>query len=421
MRLFMAIVMATGSAGGAVAAGPERLTVAEWREDLRVLAETVRTEHAEPFHTISEETFAAQVAKLDERIPELTDSQIVLEMMRLVAAIADGHSFLVPYGTFYLSAYPFYGYRFEEGRYVLHARAPDEDLRGAELVRVGDTPAEEVYEAVEPYLHGDNAQTRLEHGGLGLVIGELLHFLGFAASPDETAFTFRRQDGSEETITMKAVAFPMHNMWRSQWPADADPPLYRRDAELPYWLEYLPEANTVFVKFNSVKNAEDRHLAAFSKEVIAAIDENGANHLIVDVRHNGGGNGMLLEPLIGRIEQHPRINQDGHLYVITDRETFSAAMMFVTRMERRTNARYAGEAPGGKPNHYGDNEEFVLPNSKILVRLSSLYHEESDPDDTRMEHAVDLPVPMTAAAYFTGEDPVLDAVLAEIVARAARP
>ena len=379
-----------------------------------MLAETVRAEHVEPFHTISEGAFAAEVAALDERIPDLSDAQIVLEMMRLVASLGDGHSFLVPYGTFYLNAYPFFAYRFADGWFVLHARAPHEDLRGAKLVRIGDTPPDQVYEDVTPYLHGDNAQSRLEHGSLGIVMADLLHFLKITESSDEAAFTFRRQDDSEETITMKAVAFPMYNLWRQQWPADTDPPRYRRDAHLPYWLEYLSETNTVYIKFNAVRNAEDRHFMAFSKEVMAALDENDANSLVIDVRRNGGGNGMLLESLIRRIAQHPRINKDGHLYIITDRETFSAAMMFVTRMDRRTHARYAGEAPGGKPNHYGDNEEFILPNSKIPVRLSSLYHEESDPDDTRMEHPMDLPVAMTGAAYFANEDPVLDAVLAEI-------
>jgi hypothetical protein len=45
-----------------------------------------------PFALISEEDFDREVARLDGEIPDLTDTQIIVAMMRLTAHMDDGHA-----------------------------------------------------------------------------------------------------------------------------------------------------------------------------------------------------------------------------------------------------------------------------------------------------------------------------------------
>ena len=77
-----------------------------------------------------------------------------------------------------------------------------------------------------------------------------------------------------------------------------------------------------------------------------------------------------------------------------------------------TNALFAGEPGGGKPNSYSERTDFTLPNTKMSGSISSRYHEEGGPGDNREYVPVDIPAAMTAADYFGNRDPVLEAVLA---------
>ncbi|HSG98480.1 MAG TPA: hypothetical protein VLB27_00425, partial [candidate division Zixibacteria bacterium] len=97
-------------------------------------------------------------------------------------------------------------------------------------------------------------------------------------------------------------------------------------------------------------------------------------------------------------------------FVITGRNTFSAASHLVTYLETFTNALFVGEPMGGSPNHYGDAPEVTLPNSGILARFSSLYWQNSTPFDSRRVHGPDLYAPMTSQDYFNNSDPALTVI-----------
>ena len=63
-----------------------------WRTDLRLLARELKRRAYAPFALISEEDFDAEVARLDGEIPGLSDTQIIVAMMRLTAHMDDGHA-----------------------------------------------------------------------------------------------------------------------------------------------------------------------------------------------------------------------------------------------------------------------------------------------------------------------------------------
>jgi hypothetical protein len=57
-------------------------------------------------------------------------------------------------------------------------------------------------------------------------------------------------------------------------------------------------------------------------------------------------------------------------------------MNCVNRMKLNTDTLFVGEPTASSPNHYGDNAPVVLPNSKLTVRLSTLWWQDIDPRDT---------------------------------------
>jgi broad specificity phosphatase PhoE len=68
----------------------------KWRADLRFMAEEMPRTHKNLFHTITREQFDAAVKQLHERIPQLARHQIIVELMRIVAMVGDGHTNIAP-------------------------------------------------------------------------------------------------------------------------------------------------------------------------------------------------------------------------------------------------------------------------------------------------------------------------------------
>lgn len=149
---------------------------------------------------------------------------------------------------------------------------------------------------------------------------------------------------------------------------------------------------------------------------------------VLDLRNNdGGNNGLNRQVVIGIVKS--RIDERGKLFVITGRRTFSAAQNLVNELEKYTNAIFVGEPTAGHPNHYGDATPITLPNSKLNVRVSTLYWQDLDPRDNRQWTAPELAAELTSQDYRAGRDPALQAVLeykpgssfAEMISAASTP
>jgi len=144
---------------------------------------------------------------------------------------------------------------------------------------------------------------------------------------------------------------------------------------------------------------------------MAFADAHPVDRFVLDERLNGGGNNYLLRPIIHAFIRSDTVNQPGTLFTIVGRQTFSAAMNCVNRMKLNTNTLFVGEPTASSPNFYGDTAEMVLPHSKLIVRLSTLWWQDMDPRDQRVWQPPDLSTELTFADYRTGADPAMDAIL----------
>jgi hypothetical protein len=99
------------------------------------------------------------------------------------------------------------------------------------------------------------------------------------------------------------------------------------------------------------------------------------------------------------------------LVLLIGRQTFSAAMNFSTEVDLGTDAVFVGEPTGGRPNLYGDVRPVELPNSHILVQVSSIYWDFGGAADVRDWIAPDVPVSLGVSDLLAGRDPVLQAAI----------
>jgi len=290
-----------------------------------------------------------------------------------------------------------------------------ENLVGQQVMKIGDIPAQDLLKYGEAFASRDNEWSLRDERIRPFTDTAFLERVQAVSHDASPIVTLRAADGATSELELASVPFKEYKSWLEDEAQRVNPdaPLYRQHPDKTYWLEPLDGGKTLYMRFSSVQN--DPHgpfLAKFSQDLIDRIEKTKPDKLIIDARHNGGGNGALLKPLIRRIAESKQINRRGHLFVLTDRVTFSAALMLTVRMEKETNALFAGEPGGGKPNSYSEFTAFTLPNSKMTGSISSLYHEEGGPGDTRDFVPMDIPVALTSADYSANRDPVLDAVLA---------
>jgi hypothetical protein len=389
-------------------------SLSEAQADLDMLVEQLESIHPEPWHGVPRETFVAAVADIQERMADLTDDQLLVEVMRLVAMISengrDGHMFAMPSDQAAGTALPIRVYEFPDGVFVTDAREPHESLIGQEITAVGDHSIDEVLDALEPLVPRDGPATVPGFRPLFFLRVEVLRGLGLVGDgPVELTVS----DGTtEETVPVDPIPMAEHQAWAGPGGMVALPvrdiQWLSRPTEVLY-LEYLADSRTLYVRYRQVQALP----SGVVRELQARADDPDVDRVVLDLRANGGGNNQTYGFLLDAV-QSDAIDREGRLFLLTDRLTFSAAANFSTEVEQTTSAIFAGEPPGGGLNFWNDVTPVHLSELPVPmdVGISVRYWQKSTPDDPRLSIEPDIPVPYLSTDYFADRDPVLDAVIA---------
>ncbi len=399
----------------------DKLTPQQWREDLKVMAETMPVRHRNLYHTMSRAQFQTAVAALDAKLDSLPRHQVIVEMARIVGMVEDGHTNIAPTRDPKIGfrAFPIGLYFFDDGLYVRAAHEAHRDLVGAKVIGFGDRTVAQAYAAVRQIVGRDNEQNALFFAPHLLAMPEVLHAFGLSDSPDRARLVIER-DGKRSTVELSdpqpATMMPPDTdtsfMPRPGWvDARATTPLWLKDADSKFRMEYLGAYKLLYVQFNQVGNEKEESLAQFAARIGQAAASQPVEKIVLDLRLNRGGNGMLVPPLIAALLRATPPEAKRQLFAITGRSTFSAAQFLVNDLEKYTEAVLVGEPTGGKANSHGDSRRITLPNSGITVRVSTIWWQE-DERDRRPWSAPAVAAPLTFDAYRRGEDPALAAILA---------
>jgi C-terminal processing protease CtpA/Prc len=135
---------------------------------------------------------------------------------------------------------------------------------------------------------------------------------------------------------------------------------------------------------------------------------------VIDLRRCLGGDGTLNAGLLAAVTSATELNQPGRIAVLTSRQTHSAAVMLVSDLEQQTTARFYGQPTADRPNHHGETNVFVTPNSQLPIIHASEYYQTSTPDDDRRNRTPDVAIPYRFSDYIAGRDPVLATALTDM-------
>lgn len=403
----------------------------KWIADIDYYAAQLPRLHINAFHSLSAEQFAQEIESLKASVPQLSDNQIGLELVRLTAAIGDAHTRAVPAQWRQASVLPLRLYWFDDGMVVTGVMPQSQEALGARLVSVEDTPLDEVVERLEPYISSENEMSLRSNIANLLLTADVLEALGLAGSAQQVRLGFERADGTPFELSLAAVSAEEYRQGIDNGMSGQEKPLYLSKTDQVYWFEFLPDTGTLFFQYNSCVDSPERPMQTFADELFAALDANPVERLVIDLRFNGGGNSAVLDPLIERLSQHP-ISQEGRVFVLISRNTFSSAILNALDLQSMAGATLVGEPTADRPDHFGEVRSFTLPNSGLLVTYSTKFFSiargeandqgdnmarmgiwlaDNPPDDSGIRSLQpDVAVPFTSQDYFGLRDPLLEAV-----------
>jgi hypothetical protein len=242
-----------------------------------------------------------------------------------------------------------------------------------------------------------------------MLVAEVLHGLGVTASPGPAEFALVGRDGRRESLTLEPVpasayraAFPdlFHPLVPPGLPPRPEPPYLARRLE-DRWLTTLAGGSVVYVAYNVTLGTT----SDLAEQLRRLARRPGVERIVVDLRHNPGGNNTTYAPLL---EELVAVDD---LVVLIGRTTFSAAANLIAELEQRADPTLVGEPSGGSPNLYGDTIAVALPEAGLSAQIAAVYWELADPGDPRVAFEPDVPVELTSADFLAGRDPVLSAAL----------
>jgi hypothetical protein len=392
-----------------------QLTRAQWQQDLGALDTVIRQHHINPFWFKSEAGYRRLYKDAHDYIAgarTIDSNRVNGYFEKLVAYLSDGHSYVVnKTARFGLFAYGVEW--FGDDLHITSVEPGDESLLGAKVLALDGLSISAANRRIAPYIPVVNSSGFKFHSKDAYRFAGLLKEAGVSKTAHAIELMLELPSGQK----LKHV-FGLHKSNLEfidlREPPEVAVPLYRQQPDNFQWLYLMEKERTVYLRYALVKEKNAGDIKRITENLVHMIDDHDVQKLIIDVRDNGGGDSFFNAPLINAISKNTRINQRSKLFVITNHNTFSAAINFTGNMEIKTQAIFVGEKVADRATFVGEvgpQAMHVLPNSGIAVSLSFSEWNTTYDNDQRDAVALDIPVNLSMRDFLAGRDPVVQACL----------
>jgi hypothetical protein len=383
-----------------------------WRYDIAFWLEQVRKQHYVYKSKPLPSSLTKAAADLSRNVPRFSDERMLFEMQRLAAHVGDGHTYVLPLAAERVpgSVIPLRFYLFSDGLFVIDAHAGQEQWIGSKLISIGNTSAATILERMKPAISADNRFGYRWIGPPFLNLRGAIESLVDGVTSDSIPVTLRDRTGRVHKLKFTSGPPPrmqgVPKLISSKLPGAPAAPIWLGQVQKNFWMSPLSDG-ALYVQFNQVANAEGQPLSYSGAVLKKQLMTTRPGRVILDVRHNNGGNSYLYPPIIDALTSWEGAVPTGKLYVLTGRNTFSAAQNFIAQLDKRTRAVFVGEPSSSKPNFVGEENNLTLPWSGAIVSISNRYH-ENIPGDMREWIVPDMKIELSSSDYFANRDPVLE-------------
>ena len=386
---------------------------AAWRADLDYFARELARAHVDFEKLYPRERFERDLTAITSAVPTSDDPDVVLALMRLVAAAGVGHTYVrfpSPPSPIAFHRLPLAFNWFADGLAVTGTSDAYRAAAGLRVESIGRMTPEQLQNAIAPYVAYETSGWLRQQSRSFMIIEEVLRAVG-AVDGGAVPVSLARADGTTFTLNVEPRPWQDRQIVAATSSLGIPPLLAEKEPARYYRYEFLPHAKAAYIRYSRCQDDPQQTFSAFTKELFAKVDADrrSVDRVIVDLRTNGGGDSRTIEPLLDALRRRKLTGRD-RLVVLTGPATFSSALMAAMTLRDDLNARLVGEAPGERPNSYGEVRQLTLPHSQLVIQYSTKFF--------RMDRKGDPPVlephvtvQRSLADFLAGRDPALEAAL----------
>ncbi len=395
----------------------ERIT--KWHDDIQYLKTELPKRHFNLFFKLSKEEFENELDYITMQIEQLDDFEIALKIQQLITKLGDSHT-NVGYGNFIdkNKILPFRLLWFNDGIFFFRVNEGNNILIGKKINKINGFGINQIIDSLSTLITVDN-QAIIKKNIVNMLTSiQLLEFFEFVSgnimqleieSSDGEIFKheiYIDSLGKKRPVSLQTDTIPFTLL---------NPRMFFRDI-------YFKNEGVYYLQYNKCWSKELEELYGkkdkayympsfkeFEQNVFNTIETKPVDKLIIDLRHNSGGNSLQGTEFITKLSKYKIINQKGKLFVIVGRRTFSSAILNVMDFKRLTHAILVGEETSGKPNHFGEVKSFRLPSSGLIVEYSTKYFKRTDKEINSI--IPDYVIEMNYTDFIKGIDPVYDWII----------
>lgn len=242
---------------------------------------------------------------------------------------------------------------------------------------------------------------------------QLLEYFGFTGNR-ELSLTMENSSGEEEEISI-VLPVELGEMVEVQ---PISMPLGLQDQKAYFRDQYFENEHLYYIQYNRCWSREVEEefgsgatalfmpsFKEFEKQALTVLRKNKIDKLVFDMRFNRGGNASQGTGFIKKLcKIVPRKTQN--IFVLVGRATFASAIINTVDFMNCSKVILVGEETGGKPNHFGEVNRFVLPESRLIVSYPTIYFKLLEEDQPTIEPQ--LLAPFDYEQYTKGIDPALE-------------
>ena len=267
--------------------------------DLDFVANQIPQLHVNFFYQLDPAVYQAAADALVADLPNLTDAEFYVRLAALIAMAGDPHTAIYLNNsaavTMGFQQLPLLFVSLDDGVFVSEASGSYARALGAQLTAVGGVPIDQVIEQVGTLIPHRNDGWLRYYSLSYLRTEQILQGLHIAPAGATTPLTFRTLAG--ETFTLDVAAGAMTSA-----SALPDPnglfPRYLQGNNQNYWFVYEPANRMLYFRYNSCTDTPGNPFAEFAANLLATLDSNPVDTVVLDLRRNVGGDSSVWK--IGR-------------------------------------------------------------------------------------------------------------------------
>lgn len=386
--------------------------------DLDFVASRLPQLHANFFYQLDPAAFQAAADALAADLPNLTDAEFYVRLAALIAMAGDPHTAIYlnnSAAAMGFQQFPLLFVSLDDGVFVSQATDSYARALGAQLTAVGGVPIDQVVQKLGTLIPHRNEGWLRYYSQSYLRGQQILQGLHIAPAGATTPLTFRTLAGETFTLDVAAGAIAPAS------PRLPDPnglfPRYMQGNNQNYWFVYEPANRMLYFRYSNCTNMPILNpFPAFAANLLATLDSNPVDTMVLDLRQNTGGDSSVWDPLLtGLVQRMPGLlaKPQFRIYAAVDNGTFSSGSLDAMLLKSSIpQAQIIGEPTGGSAGGYGNATAFTLPGSGLVGQYSTSYVDPPPAIAPGSTIAPDIAIGIRSTDFFARYDPVMGAILA---------